>query len=172
MPNAAKCRFNLNTTKTNQNQNEDQIMPRVTINDLKNEAIYQNEVLVDSGSNVLFKIKERNGYRAVDLHFIDENGEDVCHDCIEGGSSRECINRLYIEARNNIGKCYHGSSITRKTAKARLLGHIDFDKDPSRLSNFELNLLTKWAKLTKFKKPYKWSRGYGFFLHLKNRVEL
>ena len=147
-------------------------MSRITINDLKNEVIYFNEALADSGSNVFFKAKERNGYKAVDLHFIDENGEDVCHDNVEAGSPRKCINRLIIEARNNMGKCYHGSGITRKTAKARLAQHIGFHKDPSQLTKFDLEVLNKWAKLTNYAKPINYSRGYGFFLHLKNRVEL
>jgi len=147
-------------------------MSRVTIKDLKAEVHYFNEVLVESGSNVLFKAKERNGYKALDLHFIDENGEDVCHDCIEGGSPRQCIARLIIEARNNVGKCYHGSGITRKTAKARLSAHIGFHRDPAQLTQWDLSLLHTWAKITKYQKPINFSRGYGFFLHLKNKVNL
>jgi len=147
-------------------------MSRVTIKDLKERVQYYNEVLVESGSNVLFNAYARNGYVGLDLHFIDENGEEVIQDCIEAGSPRKCIARLINEARTNVGKHYYGLEITRKTAKARLAGHINFDKDPAQLSKFDLNLLNTWAKLTNYAKPILFTRGYGFFLHLKNKVTL
>lgn len=147
-------------------------MKRLTINDLKDTVNTRNSFLVHSGSNVFFKAKERNGYKAVDLYFIDNNGLEVCQGNTEAGTPRECIERLYIEASNNMGKRYHGSEITRKTAKGRLLGHIDFNKDPAQLSQCELELLHTWAKITNYKKPVNFSRGYGFYIHLQKRVKL
>lgn len=147
-------------------------MKRLTINDLKDEVNKQNEYLVYSGSNVLFKVGERYGYRAVDLYFVDDNGDDRCQNNIECGSSRQCVDKLYIEAKHHMGKRFHGSKITRKTAKSRLLGHINFNKDPAQLTQSELELLHTWAKLTKYRKPVNYSRGYGFFIHLQKRVKL
>jgi len=147
-------------------------MTRITIKDLREEVKYQNEVLADSGSNVLFYVKQRNGYVAVDLHFIDETGDNVCHDYVECGSSRKCYNRVGVVTTANLGQCYHGGGISRQMAKARLLDYIDFDKDPALLTPNKLNLLHTWAKLTKYQKPPNCSRGYGFFLHLKNKVNI
>lgn len=147
-------------------------MSRLTINDLKDEVNTRNEYLVYSGSNVFFKAQERCGYKAVDLYFVDESGKEVCQNNIEIGTPRECIDRLYIEAKHHMGKCFHGSALTRKTAKSRLLGHIDFNKDPAQLRQSELELLSTWAKLIKYKKPTNFSKGYGFFIHLQKRVKL
>ena len=71
-----------------------------------------------------------------------------------------------------MGKCWHGYSVTRKTAKARLALHIDFDKAPAQIEQSELELLHTWAEMTNYQKPANYSRGYGFFLHLKNKVKL
>ena len=147
-------------------------MSRVTFNDLKESVQYYNEVLVESGSNVLFSAQKRNGYNTLDLHFINENGEEVIQDCIEAGSPRKCIARLATEATTNVGKHYYGLSITRKTAKVCLSAHIDFGRDPAQLSHFELSLLSTWARLTNYKQPRNHSRGYGFFSNLKNKVTL
>ncbi len=147
-------------------------MRRITKNDLLDEINTRNEYLAYSGSNVLFKQNDRNGYTAVDLYFIDQNGKEVCQCNIAGATPRECIESVYREGHNYMSKIHHGSIITRKTAKSQLLGHIDFNKDPSNLKPYELELLHTWAKLTKYKKPVNFSRGFGFFIHLQKRVKL
>lgn len=147
-------------------------MSRITINDLKEVINTRNSFLVHSGSNFLFKENSRNGYTCVDLHFIDENGRDVCQCDISGSTPRECIDSVYSEASCHMGKIKHGCNLSRKMAKSILLGHINFNKDPAQLVQSELELLHTWAKLTKYKKPVNFSHGYGFFIHLKNKVKL
>ena len=147
-------------------------MSYTSINDLRNEVKHQNELLAYSGSNVFFRVGERNGCKAVDLYFIDQHGATVCQNNIESGTSKECMNRLYSEASTNMNKRYYGAPITRKTAKTVLAKYIDFSKDPAEIRQSELILLHDWAKLTKYRKPVNFSRGYGFYIHLKNKVKV
>ena len=49
-------------------------MKRITKNDLKDVIKTRNEYLLHSGSNVLLKHHDRNGYTAVDLCYIDDKG--------------------------------------------------------------------------------------------------
>lgn len=147
-------------------------MKRLTKNDLKAEIATRNEFLAFSGSNILFKHLDRNDYTAVDLCFIDDNGKNVCACNIAGATPNACIESVFREGQNYYGKIYHGTKLSRKMAKSRLLGHIDFNKDPDQLVQSELEFLHLWAKLTKYAKPVNFSRGYGFFIHLQKRVKL
>ncbi len=148
---------------------------RITIKDLKNEVEAVNEKLLYQGSNVYFSANERNDLKAVDVHYVNRDGECVCHNYIEAGTPRDCINRLHTEASYHFRYPAWNTDdgvITRKTAKKRLSFVIDFDGDPCKLTQSQLGLLATWAVVTKYTKPVNYSHGYGFFIHLQKRVKL
>ena len=145
---------------------------RITVKDLELEVIKQNEFLAHSGSNIYAVVKQRNNYTAIDRYYIDENGVNCCDNYVECGTPRECLSVAYGFNSDNHKKVFHGTTITRKTAKTILMMQINFNKDPAQLRQSELELLHTWAKITKYKKPVNFSRGYGFFIHLQKRVKL
>ena len=145
---------------------------RITVKDLEREIVKQNEFLAYSGSNIYIVVEQRNNYTAIDRYYVDENGRNRCDNYIECGTPRECLSVAYGLNNKYHKKVFHGSKITRKTAKKILMRQIDFNLDVAQMSQSQLELLHTWAKLTKYKKPVNFSRGYGFFIHLKNKVKL
>lgn len=147
-------------------------MSNYTITNLRSDIESINLVMLDSGSNVFFREQGRNGYQAVDLMYVDEKGEINCHTNIESGSSKECFLRLNREYKCYFGKTFHGSKITRKTAKTLLKNVINFNNDFHQCPLSSRGLLVKFAKLTKYRRPQTatGSLALYFFNHLQNKV--
>ena len=146
-------------------------MSSITVSDLKARVSEINDLLLESGSNIFFMLKPRNGTQAVDSYYIDVKGSTKCIGNIEIGSSRCCIialNSIYLD---RLGDIYHGSELSRKSAKVILSRVIDFRCDYHKLDTNKQLILIMWANLIKYNKPVLHSKAYGFFNHLSKRVK-
>ena len=149
-------------------------MARYTIKDLRQAITRYNGFLCGSGSNWFFVESGRNGYQAVDLHYINESGRDVCQRMLIGGSSRECQLETFQEYNRIHGTLNHTTKPTRVMAKIVLAREIDFSKDFYQQSFDNVDLLVLWAKITRYRKPQNanGSTARYFFQHLVNKVSV
>lgn len=160
-------------------------MSRITIATLRNHVALSNETLADSGSNFVLVERGRNGYQAVDLHWVDQDGKlsTACARNVGCGSSREVINYCRNELDNMIGVIVdnHGCKHRGKTKATRAmakkvceLSGIDFEAGFYSLQSYQVERLLVWAKLTSYRKPRNanGSTGRYFYAHLANRVNL
>lgn len=95
-------------------------------------------------------------------------------DCLELGSPRDCVIAA-DSAYYNYCDSNHRSPITRETAKGILFNNgMSFKKDVVQISQSDLMLLAKWAKLTKYRKSATspMSTGAAFYLHLQKKVSI
>jgi len=142
--------------------------------DLKKDVVRYNRYLAESGTSWFFVMQGRNGYQAIDIHYVTETGRTVCQTMLVGGSSRECLNRIMSEYSAIYGELKHGLKHTRAMAKTVLSRDIDFNDD-FHLLNFEnTDHLNKWARLTNYRKPKNANGSLGryFFQHLAKKVKV
>ena len=149
-------------------------MARYTIKDLRQAITRYNGFLCGGGSNWFFVESGRNGYQAVDLHYINESGRDICQRLVIGGSSRECQIGTFQEYNHLYGTLNHTTKPTRVMAKIVLAREIDFSSDFHKLKPDHVSDLTIWAKVTKYRKPKNanGSTARYFFQHLVNKVSV
>lgn len=147
---------------------------RYTIADLRADIEYYNEVLIQSGSNCFFREHGRNGYQAVDLMYIGEDGREHCQYNLECGSARVCGERLIREVQSLHSKILHGTKPTRSMAKGVLSRIVNFEGDFHVTPLDSRDPMLIWAKLTKYRRPKdaSGSRVRYFFQHLQKRVTL
>jgi hypothetical protein len=146
---------------------------KYTVKVLRETIADYNGYQVASGSNILFDFVPHNGHQGIDLVYIDEQGNKLTIECYELGTSKECIMKLYNSAQNYLGVIHRFTSVSRKMAKAVLSHVINFNLDCSRLNNSQIQDLIVWRKLTKYNhRPLNYGRSIGFYLHLKNKVDL
>lgn len=80
---------------------------RTTITNLRSEIVEVNAALETSGSGYRYREQGRNGYHAVDLMRIEEDGELYCVGCMDCGETpRKLITRLNDEYEFYLGKAY------------------------------------------------------------------
>lgn len=147
---------------------------RLTVADLRNAVESVNRELFESGSNYFLKEGGRNGYQAVDLYAVEENGEISCERNLVCGTSRECIAEINLAEYQLTGKLPHYMKPTRAMAKAVLAREIDFTSCSDILPGRHVDALLVWAKLTKYKRPRNanGSTGRYFFYNLAKRVKI
>jgi hypothetical protein len=147
-------------------------MKRFTVRDLRQAVDRYNRFLCGSGSNWFFVESGRNGYQAVDLHYTNESGSDVCQRMLVGGTSRECQAETFQEYNRLHSNLNHSTKPTRVMAKTVLARQIDFTLDFYQLSFENVESLVIWSKLTKYRKPQtaNGSTARYFFFHLLNKV--
>lgn len=144
---------------------------RFTARDLEQKILETNQILVDSGSVYFYEIGSAYGDTQVNRCYIDPEGKRRNLSNVEMGSPRQCDQAMTSDHYNYLG-AKHVKAITRKTAKGVLSLVINFSKDCVQLNHYELMVLSKWAKLTKYRKSKtsSMSTGAAFFNHLKNKV--
>lgn len=147
---------------------------RYTYKALQEDAKRYSAYLIESGAPFYFVAGHRNGYSAIDLFIIDDNGNKNCWRMVAGGSPRECLHAMETEYKNLHGKPSHCYKYTRKMAKGALSLIMDFNADFFAQSLAHSDALHTWAKLTKYRKPKfaNGSTGRYFFYHLANKVKL
>lgn len=144
---------------------------RITASDLRKFIAEINRNLAVSGSNYYLETGGRNGYQALDLCYIDEQGAERCMRNLEGGTSRECMACAWREAKDQHGRIY--GEPTRRMAKKVLSVIFDFETEFHQLSQSECEALATWAKFTKYRKPANanGSTARYFFEHLAKKVK-
>jgi hypothetical protein len=153
---------------------KDIIMARYTITNLRQAVTRYNGFLCGSGSNWFFVESGRNGYQAVDLHYIDESGRTICQRMLVGGTSRECQLETFQEYNRLHATLNHTTKPTRIMAKTILAREIDFSSDFHTLKSDHVNDIAIWAKVTKYRKPRNANGSLAryFFNHLSNKVSV
>ena len=67
-------------------------MKRYTYNNLKSDVEILNAKLAEKGHNMRFMVGGRNGYTAIDLARVNEQGEKCgIQNTLETGTPRECL---------------------------------------------------------------------------------
>lgn len=131
-------------------------MSRFTITDLRRVIERKNRHQLESGSPYYFVEQGRNGYQAVDLYRIDEDGSKSCHRMLVGGTSRECADTVHLASHSHYGYTYpqKADGLTRAQAltAVRLYG-LDIRQDFHTLDSDAVDLLLAWAKATRYRKP-------------------
>lgn len=149
---------------------------RYTPKQLDADIANSNENLAVAGGNWFFQHGQRYGYQQLDSVYIDENGQVNNWDCVEAGSSRDCLNKLHSKSQDLHGYLFagHGFTATRKMAKKCLTFAIDFTLDFHQLNSWQVEALLIWAKRTKYRKPQaaNGSRARYFYQHLQNKVTI
>lgn len=131
-------------------------MSRFTITDLRRVIERKNRYQLLSGSTYYFVEQGRNGYQAVDLYRIKEDGRESCYRLLVGGTSRECAEIVQLASHTHYGyTCPQKSNeLTRAQAltAVRLYG-LDIRQDFHTLDSDAVELLVVWAKATRYHKP-------------------
>lgn len=159
-------------------------MSRFTKTDLRDGLRRLNRAQLDSGSAYFYREQGRNGYQAVDLYGIDEEGAAMCLRNVECGTSRECYAAAVLDSKGRLGRI-PGDHLTvvdtgragrkrsrglptRKCAAVCLSLFIDFSKSFYELDHWDVETLLTWAKLTRYYKPKNatGSRARYFFAHV------
>jgi len=149
-------------------------MKRYTIVDLRQAIKRYNRFLCGSSSNWFFVESGRNGYQAVDLHYVNELGKSICQRMLVGGTSRECHLETFQEYNRLHSTFNHTTKPTRAMSKTVLAREIDFSSDYHELNSDNVQCLIKWSKLTNYRKPKNanGSTARYFFHHLVNKVSV
>lgn len=164
-------------------------MGRFTITDLREGLRVLNRAQLDSGSAYFYREQGRNGYQAVDLYGIDEEGAAICMRNIAGGTSRECMEAARLDSYSKLGRIPGDHLVvtdkgtagrkrsrglpTRKCAAVCLSLFIDFSEDFHALDSWDVETLLTWAKLTRYYQPKQatGSRARYFFYHIRKLLE-
>jgi len=143
-------------------------MPRFTIKDLRETIARYNRYAMLSGSTYYYKEQGRNGYQAVDLYRIEEDGRESRISMLEGGISRECA--AAIESHYGYTHPQKPNRLTRDQAlRAVEIAGADIT-EPFHAQMWDIvDLLTVWAKRTGYRKPRNanGSTGRYFWEHLQ-----
>jgi hypothetical protein len=145
-------------------------MSRFTINDLRKTVTRYNRYAMLSGSEYYYREQGRNGYQAVDLYRIREDGSESCERLLEAGSSRECASAIADHHNRSVAYPPKRRKLTRMQAlKAVELAGLDIAEDYHTQNWDAADLMTEWAKRTGYRKPKnaKGSTGRYFWEHLQ-----
>jgi len=131
-------------------------MSRYTVTVLRYLIERKNRHQLESGSPYYFVEQGRNGYQAIDLYRIDEDGRESCYRMLVGGTSRECAEIVQLASHAHYGYTYpqKPNELTRAQAltAVRLYG-LDIRQDFHTLDSDAVELLVVWAKATRYRKP-------------------
>ncbi len=151
-------------------------MARFTVTMLRDEIKKLNQYLAHGVSGYLLRDNPHNGMQAVDLCYVDSEGQLHNSGLAGAGTSRETYDQIYRVYQDRHGTIYHHETKTRKMAKTMLnrSGLINFNLNVCQLSQSQLTVLSDWAKATKYRKSKSSSHSTGaaFYIHLQKRVKV
>jgi hypothetical protein len=147
---------------------------RFTPKALRQTVEQYNTYLADAALPFYFRAEGRNGYQAVDLHMVKENGRDSCERTVQTGTSRKCADAMistYRELYNEKAHRLLYRDLTRAQAYGVLSRINDFSSDFHTQTEPDAEMVVTWARATKYRRPRNAEGHIGryFLAHLARK---
>lgn len=126
-------------------------MSRYTEKAFSNDVNLANASLLMSSSNYFFRFMPRNGYCGVDVHWVNEKGDNKHVGQTEVGTPRECDAYVQANKASYANKMHNDLKPTALMAHGLLKQVIDLTKTFDKLPEAHQNIISHWQELTGFK---------------------